>query len=138
MRYSEIAGLQWRDVGRESSCIHIEQRWIRGNVDEPKTKASKAAVAISDVCTAYLAAWRRETKCGKDTDWVFASDRSKSKTPRAGNMLVRSYLYPAAVKAGVLTTANIMVKKLDKKTGKEVEVEKVIRACSTTTRGRGS
>ena len=35
-------------------------------------------------------------------------------------------MYPAAVKAGVLTTANVWVKKLDKKTGKEVEVEKVI------------
>jgi integrase len=83
---------------------------------------------MSEVLAAYLLAWRRETKYGKDTDWVFASNRSKGKgkTPRVGNMLVRDYLYPAAVKAGVLTTANVRVKKLDKKTGKEVEVEKVI------------
>jgi len=36
------------------------------------------------------------------------------------------YLYPAAVKAEVLTEAIQKVKKLDKETGKEVEVEKVI------------
>lgn len=126
IRYSEIAGLQWRDIDWENSCIYIERRWIRGDVNMPKTKGSKAPVAMSKVLAAYLLAWRRETKYGKDTDWVFASDRRKGKSPRVGNMLVRSYLYPAAVKAGVLTVANVWVKKLDKKTGKEVEVEKVI------------
>ena len=95
-------------------------------MDIPKTECSKAPVAMSKVLAAYLAAWRRETKYGKDTDWVFASDRNKGKTPRVGNMLVRSYLYPAAVKAGVLTTATIRVKKLDEETGKQVEVEKII------------
>jgi integrase len=74
----------------------------------------------------YLLAWRRETKYGKDTDWVFASDRSKGKSPRVGNMLVRTWLYPAAVKAGVLTKAIEKVKKLDKNTGKEVDFEKAI------------
>ncbi len=81
---------------------------------------------MSEVLAAYLLAWRRETKFGKDTDWAFASDRSKGKTPRVGNMLVRDYLYPAAVKAGVLTTANVRVKKLDKETGKGVEAEKTV------------
>lgn len=126
IRYSEIAGLQWKDVDWKNNCIRIERRWIRGDVDKPKTKASKAPVAMSEVLAAYLLAWRRETKYGKETDWVFASDRSKGKSPRVGNMLVRSYLYPAAVKAEVLTEAIQKVKKLDKETGKEVEVEKVI------------
>ena len=126
IRYSEIAGLQWKDVDWDENCIRIERRWIRGNIDAPKTKASKAPVAMSEVLSAYLMAWRKETMYGKDTDWIFASSRTKGKTPRVGNMLVRSYLYPAAVKAGVLTAATIRVKKLDKKTGKQVEVEKII------------
>lgn len=71
-------------------------------------------------------AWRRETKYGKDTNWVFASDRNKGKTPRVGNMLVRDYLYPAAVKAGVLTTASVWVKKWDEESGKEVKAEKTV------------
>jgi integrase len=71
----------------------------------------------------YLRAWRKETMYGKDTDWIFASSRTKGRTPRVGNMLVRSYLYPAAVKAGVLTTTNIKVMRMKKKKGKKVQVE---------------
>jgi hypothetical protein len=41
-------------------------------------------------------------------------------------MLVRDYLNPAAVKAEVLATANVRVKKLDRETGKEVEVESTV------------
>jgi hypothetical protein len=77
-------------------------RRVRGNLDTSKANASKAPVAMSQVVAAYLLAWRNESMYGKDTDWIFASDRKKGKTPRV--MLVRSYLYPAAVKAGVLTT----------------------------------
>jgi integrase len=38
-------------------------------------------------------------------------------------MLVRSYLYPAAVKAGVLTTTNVKVMRTKKRKGKRVKVE---------------
>jgi integrase len=123
IRYSEIAGLQWRDIDWENNCIHIERRWIRGDVSKPKTDASKAPVAMSKVLAAYLLAWRKETIYGKDTDWIFASSRTKGRTPRVGNMLVRSYLYPAAVNAGVLTTTNIKAMRTKMKKGKKVEIE---------------
>jgi integrase len=123
IRYSEIAGLQWRDVDWDAKCIHIERRWIRGNVHRPKSTASKAAVAMSDLLAAYLLAWRKETMYAKDTDWIFPSSYTKGETPRVGNMLVRSYLYPAAVKAGVLTTTNIKVMRTKKKKGEKVKVE---------------
>jgi integrase len=123
IRYSEIAGLQWRDVDLDEKCIHIRRRWIRGNVHKPKTKASKSAVAMSEVLARYLLAWRKETMYAKDTDWIFPSSYTKGKTPRVGNMLVRSYLYPAAVKAGVLTTTNIKVMRTKKRKGEKVKVE---------------
>ncbi|HTV53530.1 MAG TPA: site-specific integrase [Terriglobia bacterium] len=126
LRYSEIAGLQWRDVDWENKRIQIERRWIRGDVDSPKTKGSKAPVVLSDVLAAYLMAWRRETKYAKETDWVFASDKNKGTTPRVGNMLVRSYLYPAAVKTGVLKETTLRMKKHGKEGGQEGEIEKKI------------
>ncbi len=107
----------------KNECIRIERRWIRGDVHKPKTDASKAPVAMSPVLAAYLLAWRKETMYGKDTDWIFASSRTKGTTPRVGNMLVRSFLYPAAVKAGVLTTTNVKVMRTKKKKGKKVAVE---------------
>jgi hypothetical protein len=59
----------------------------------------------------------------KDTDWIFPSSYTKGETPWVGNMLVRSYLYPAAVKAGVLTTTNIKVMRTKKRKGKKVQGE---------------
>jgi hypothetical protein len=44
LRYSEIAGLRWKDVDWEDKSIQIQRRWIRNNIDAPKTKASKAPV----------------------------------------------------------------------------------------------
>jgi integrase len=126
LRYSEIAGLRWSDVDWDANCINIERRWIRGNIDAPKTKASKAPVALSPVLSHYLLAWRKQTTYAKEADWVFASKRMKGKTPRVGNMLVRDYLYPAAVAAGVLSEKTILGKKRDKKTGLTIEVEKTI------------
>ena len=38
-------------------------------------------------------------------------------------MLVRSYLYPVAVKAGVLTTTNVKVMRTKKRKGERVKVE---------------
>ncbi len=87
---------------------------------------------MSEVLAAYLLAWRKETMYGKDTDWIFASDRKKGKSPRVGNMLVRSYLYPAAVKAGVLTTTNIKVFELRR--GKERRFRLKLKYPSTSTR----
>jgi integrase len=45
--------------------------------------------------------WKQETAYSQDGDWVFPSTRTKGKTPRVGGMLTKSYLRPAAIKAGV-------------------------------------
>ena len=86
----------------------------------------------------YLLAWRRATDYGKDTDWVFASDKNKGKSPRVGNMLVRDYPYPAAIKAEVLTETLKLLKRMDKKTGTEIEVEKAIYFDKKGNRANGS
>ena len=101
LRYSEIAGLKWLDVDWENSQIHVRSRWIRGNLSEPKSKKSKAPVAMSPLLAKYLRAWQKETAYAKATDWVFASAKTHGRTPRVGNMLCVDYLRPAAIKAGV-------------------------------------
>jgi integrase len=47
-------------------------------------------------------AWRRDTPYAKESDWVFASEKTHGRTPRFGGMIVRDYLYPAAEKAGII------------------------------------
>jgi integrase len=49
-----------------------------------------------------LQEWRRESLYHRDSDWVFASTKSKGKTPRSAGVAGQDYLRPAAVKAGVI------------------------------------
>jgi putative transposase len=95
----------------------------RGRVSDPAQAASsgsqkEAPVVMSDILAAYLLAWRQQTTYSKAEDWIFASVRTKGATPRVGNMLVRDYLYPAAVKASVLTESQRHETWIDRKTGK--------------------
>ncbi len=71
-------------------------------------------------------AWRQPSTYSKAEDWIFASVRTKGATPWVGNMLVRDYLYPAAVKAGVLTESKKHGSWIDRKTGKTVEGERTV------------
>jgi integrase len=101
LRYSEIAGLRWRDVDWQNNQIHVCRRWIRGNVAEPKSRNSKAPVAMAPLLAKYLRAWQMETPYSNATDWIFASEKTHGRTPRVGNMLCVDYLRPAAIQAGV-------------------------------------
>jgi integrase len=59
-------------------------------------------VAMHPALAQALQVWRRESRYSRDVDWVFASDRSKGKTPRSAGVAGQDYLRPAAVKAGVI------------------------------------
>ncbi|PYL07653.1 MAG: hypothetical protein DME33_09725 [Verrucomicrobia bacterium] len=101
LRISEALGLQWRDIDYENSQINVRRRWIRGNIDKPKSKASKAPVAMAPLLAEWLRAWRNESMHSKPEDWIFASIKTNGRTPRVGNMLVADHLRPAAAKSGV-------------------------------------
>ena len=92
---------------------HIHRTWSCGRIGIPKTKKSKAPVAMAPLLGRHLHAWRSQTVFAANSDWVFANNKSWGKSPRVGNMLVAHYLHPAAVKAGVLTTRS------EKRLGKE-------------------
>jgi integrase len=49
-----------------------------------------------------MQAWKQQTLYPQPEDWVFPSLMLRGSKPRAANMLVRDYVRPAAVKAGVL------------------------------------
>ena len=100
LRYSEVAGLRWGDCDWRSNRINIRRTWIRGKVGLPKTRKSKAPVAMAPLLAHYLCAWRSQSVFAADTDWIFASHKTKGRSPRVGNMLASDYLRPAAVKVG--------------------------------------
>jgi len=102
IRISECVGLRWSAISWPEKKIYIRQRWRRGNIGKPKTPASDSYVALAPMLASFLEAWRKETPYAKESDWVFASQKTHGKTPRFGGMLVRDYLYPAAEKAGII------------------------------------
>jgi integrase len=41
LRISEVLGLQWNDIDVPAATLTVQRRWYRGDLDEPKTEASK-------------------------------------------------------------------------------------------------
>ncbi len=50
----------------------------------------------------FMQIWKQQTPYSQPADWVFPSTKLKGRQPRVANMLVESYIRPAAAKAGVL------------------------------------
>ena len=112
LRVSELAGLRWRNIHVDS--ITIEQRFSRGDWDEPKSEASKSTIPVDapviqrihrlkslEVTVRAGRAWRRYKavkSCGPD-DLVFQSV-VKGAPMRDNNILVR-HIKPAARKLGI-------------------------------------
>jgi integrase len=112
MRVSELIGLKWGNVHADS--INIEQRFCRGDWDEPKSAASKASIAVDDhvieriyrlkTLEVVVRAGRGErrykiVKSGGPTDLVFQSIESGGPM-RDNNVLVR-HIKTAGRKLGI-------------------------------------
>jgi integrase len=102
LRVSEILGLTWEDVNFSEQLMQIRRAYVWGRFKPPKSKASKAPVPMHPVLAGFLMVWHERTPYGKDSDFVFASNRLKGKKPLSASIMVEDYLRPAAVKAGVI------------------------------------
>lgn len=54
LRISEICGLQWRDIDFKAATLTVQRRWYRGDLDEPKTEASKRTRQIGPLAAEFL------------------------------------------------------------------------------------
>jgi len=101
VRASEACGLKWRDIIWNKNQIMIDRRWTAACIDKPKTKASKAPVALTEQLAWFLRQWRCMTPYAQDEDWVFPSFKMHGKIPMCAGIFVTDYLRPAALAAGV-------------------------------------
>ena len=104
LRPEEAFGLKWLDVDWKSGQINIRRCWSKGKETPGKNEGSMTQVVMHPALAQALQVWRRESLYHRDSDWVFASARSKGKTPRSAGVAGQDYLRPAAVKAGVIPT----------------------------------
>ena len=98
---SEALGLQWADVEYAWNRIMVRRSWVE-EIGNCKNANRKAPVAMHPALADHLRHWHEETMYARPTDWVFASSKLKGAKPRCGNIASQTYLYPAALKAGVL------------------------------------
>jgi integrase len=101
IRASEACGLKWHDIIWEKNQIKIERRWTAACIDKPKTKASKAPVALSPQLAWFLRQWRCIAPYAQDEDWIFPSFKMHGKIPMCAGIFVTDHLRPAALAAGI-------------------------------------
>jgi integrase len=102
IRISEGLGLKWEDIDYDNRQINLRRVWVSNSVvDRLKTEDSEAPVPMCDLLADCLRAWQAETTYAQPGDWVFASKKSKGRTPRSGGILAADHLRPAAIAAGV-------------------------------------
>lgn len=102
LRPEEAFGLKWGDFDWQRKQINIRRGWSKGKETAGKNEGSMTQVAMHPALGEALNAWRRESVYSHDSDWVFASKKTKGKTPRSAGVAGQDYLRPAAVKAGVI------------------------------------
>jgi len=112
LRVSELAGLVWRNVHADS--ITIEQRYCRGDLDEPKSDCSRSTISVDEhviqrveqlksmeVVVRAGAGWRhyKAVKSDGPDDLVFQTV-AKGVPMRDNNILSR-HIKPAGRKLGI-------------------------------------
>jgi integrase len=102
LRPEEAFGLKWLDIDWQKGQINIRRGWSKGKETDGKNEGSMTQVAMHPALAQALQDWRRESSYSGDADWVFASTRTKGKTPRSAGVAGQDYLRPAAIKAGVI------------------------------------
>lgn len=112
LRVSELAGLLWRNVHVDS--ITIEQRYCRGDWDEPKSEASRATIAVDDhvierilglksieVMVRAGRAQRRYKAVKSDAPDALVFQSVKTGAPMRDNTVLSRHIKPAARKLGI-------------------------------------
>lgn len=103
LRISEALGLKWCDILWQRRLIAIRQTFVHFNLQNgAKTKLTRSRVEAPQLLLDVLHDWRRETMYAEDDDFVFPSTKLHGSQPLSASMLVEDYLWPAALRSGVL------------------------------------
>ena len=116
LRISELIGLRWNDIHEDSNSITIDERYCRGDWDQPKTEGSAATIAVHPSVIQRINALKEmkvKVKWGGQgamkelpvvrssgpDDLVFQS--IKTGAPMNDNNILKRHIKPAANKLGL-------------------------------------
>lgn len=100
-RRSEAFGLQWQDLDTKSRVVQFRRGFVQGRITLLKTEASRTDLALPEEVADLLEQWRSITPYNQPHDWVFASPFNRGLRPLWPCQLLRDYILPVAVKAGL-------------------------------------
>ena len=100
-RVSEAFGLQWQDLDTESRVVRFRRGLVQGRITPLKTEASRTDLSLPEDVVELLIQWRSITPYNQPHDWVFASPFNKGRRPLWSCQVLKDYVQPVAVKAGL-------------------------------------
>jgi integrase len=104
IRRSELMGLKWKDVDFVGGRIDITRSIVDQVIGKCKTETSQKPVVIDENIARALIAWRQESMYTSPDDWVWASPHKKGKQPLWLSTIMRYYIQPAVIRAGIQKT----------------------------------
>ena len=93
MRISELLGLRWRCVDLDRGLVYVQERYYRGDTDEPKSVRSRRALPLG--CLTEVLRQHRPADATAD-DYVFHKDGE----PLDDRAILRDHIRPAAKRLG--------------------------------------
>ena len=96
LRVGEILGLRWSDLDFRSAQLRVTQRYYRGDIDSPKTRASQRTLPLPPRCLDALK--RLEAGSGPQKEQLVF--RTPKGTPYSDTNILHRHLKPAGQKIG--------------------------------------
>ena len=94
LRRGEILGLRWRHVSLtdpDGARLRVEETWVRGGPDTPKSKKSERTIALGERLTSELFDHRGRTWFeGADAGVLLADRRATRSRPLRGHVAARA------------------------------------------------
>lgn len=101
LRRSELFALRWNDINLETLEVAVTRSCVRNRFGQPKTAASGKPVPLLESVRDALLEWRRQSLYASEGDFLFPSLRLKGKMPLSPDTVLKKFIRPALVRAGV-------------------------------------
>jgi integrase len=101
VRQSELFGIKWGDVDFARNTMNVVRSIVSGVVGPCKTESSQKPVSVHPTVLDTLCKWRVACRYSESSDWIFARRRYRGRKPIRGQAILRRYIRPAALRAGI-------------------------------------
>ncbi len=100
LRVGEILGLRWSDVDLETAQLRVSQRYYRGEMDSPKTRASQRTLPLPPECIEAFRRLQAASNLRPEQKDALVFRTIRKGTPYSDTNILHRQLKPAGQKIG--------------------------------------